>query len=301
MSDINDLLRVDLNAVNEKSKLYSDDGISFFAKNHGVKKIIMKDGAMCYVKGVDIDSGLVSAASSEMYRNIGIATPDVKIFCKKDDRDLVTTIQPDVTSLKDFETVLAADDKDYAKIASTLFSKNKWEIFYDESFKNRLLTFMTPECLEQLQNVFLVDELRTDNDRHAKNYFFYKNKQSKLYEGVIVIDLDNMQIFNYGVATKDDFENFLYMQYGSATPQQSTDFVSQKQRIKDIRELINEGVLNQKNIEVLTRALKFDFSKTVREIAKEKKIDKKQKNLILRTVDRLWEYNRETVGKDLGL
>ena len=160
---------------------------------------------------------------------------------------------------------------------------------------------MTEDCLEQLKNMFLADELRTDIDRHSKNYFFYKNKDSEKYEGVIVIDLDQMVIFNYSGLGKTYFEEFLLSPYESEIPHLKLDNVCYKQRVRDMREIVQDGVLSNDNIEMLRKLLSYDFGAEMDRTCKEQGLRFKRKNMIVEPVKRLWEYNNETIGKDLGL
>ncbi|MBR4998822.1 MAG: hypothetical protein IKY10_02975, partial [Clostridia bacterium] len=162
--------------------------------------------------------------------------------------------------------------------------------------------FMTPECLTQLENVFLVDELRTDPDRTTLNYFLTKAKGSQKYEGVVVIDLENMLLFDYcRNGEKDDFKNFILYPYSTATPQQNQDVATYKQRVVDLKELIQSGSLSKDNITVLKNALTYDFPKEIKKACKERKLKGKKRSIIVDPVERLWEYNNNEIGKDLGL
>ena len=136
-----------------------------------VDKIYIGDRSSKFIlKHSGIPHGLLTVASSKLYKNAGILTPEVYLI-KPDNRMTTTTIQEDVTNINGLDTILAADDVEYSKIDKKIFGKFKWQMFYDYGVNNMFLQFMTPECFEQLQNVFLADELRTDIDRHthAKN------------------------------------------------------------------------------------------------------------------------------------
>ena len=284
-----------------KKGLNINDVITFIqTKSDCVAKYQVADGKTCFVKDVDIKTGISSIASSRLYEKIGILTPPVSLIAKKD-RYTIQTIQPNVEDLDGVKTILANSDLEYKKIQTRAFGKYKWQMFYDEGLITTLLKFMTPGCLTDLQNMFLVDELRTDGDKHLKNYFFYKTKDSDKYEGVIGIDLDLMQIYNYCGSKKEDFTNFLVYPYQTATPHQSYDNVCYKQRITDMRQLAQDGVLSASNINVITSALEYDFPKEVKSACKDCKLGFGERNDVVRPVERLWEYNRETLGKDLGM
>ena len=269
-------------------------------KSNCVTQYAFANGKTGFVKKVDIKTGIASIASSRLYEKIGILTPPVYFVAKKD-KYTIQTIQPNVEDLDGVSTILANNDLEYAKIQTRAFGTYKWQIFYDEWLISTLLKFMTPDCLTALQNMFLVDELRTDGDKHLKNYFFYKTKGSDKYEGVVGIDLDLMQIYNYCGSKKEDFANFLVYPYTTATPHQSCDYVCYKQRISDMRQLAQDNVLSASNINAITNALQQDFPKEIKNACKDSKLRFGERAEIVKPVERLWEYNRETIGKDLGM
>ena len=269
-------------------------------KTDCVDKYEITNGKTCFVKTVDTKTGVSSIASSKLYEKVGILTPPVSFIAKKD-RYSIQTIQPNVEDINTVKTILANNDIEYRKIQTRAFGKYKWRLFYDKSLIDTLLKFMTPSCLTALQNMFLVDELRTDGDKHLKNYFFYKSKDSDKYEGIIAIDLDLMQIYNYCGSKKDDFDNFLVFPYQTATPHQSYDNVCYKQRIMDMCQLAEDAVLSKENISAITSALEFDFPKEIKATCKDSRLSFRERSEIVGPIERLWEYNRKTIGKDLGL
>lgn len=252
------------------------------------------------VKRAIAPKGLLSIASSKIYKRAGIQTPEVYGIgtC---DRRLVNTIQEDVSNINGLEIILPYNDVDFKKINKKVFGKYKWQIFYDRNLENTFLQFMTPECLEQLKEVFLADELRTDIDRHIKNYFFYKEKGSDKYQGIIVIDLDQMIIYNYCMCHPENFEAFVNYNYPSSTPQMADDSVCYRQRVRDIMELIQDGVLSDRNIEMMKTLLQEDFAQEIKMACKQQGLSRKQRNEAALPVEMLWDYNRETVGRELGL
>ena len=269
--------------------------------NTNVERVFIEKPTSRYIlKKTNSPQGLASAASSKMYKQSNIQTPQV-FLTRTNDKNIVRTIQEDISDINGFETVLAGEDVEFTKIAWNICGKYKWQIFYDANFEYKLLNIMTEDCLEQLKNMFLADELRTDIDRHSKNYFFYKNKDSEKYEGVIVIDLDQMVIFNYSGLGKTYFEEFLLSPYESEIPHLKLDNVCYKQRVRDMRELVQDGVLSNDNIEMLRKLLSYDFGAEMDRTCKEQGLRFKKKNMIVEPVKRLWEYNNETIGKDLGL
>lgn len=267
----------------------------------GVDKVsIGEDDRTFIVKHSLTRKGLASVATSRMYKDAGIYTPQVYLL-GTEDKSLVNTIQEDITNINGFETILPNDDLEYMKIDQKVYGKFKWQLFYDRGLENHFLQFMTPECLEQLKNIFLADEVRTDVDRHYMNYFFYKRKGSSRYEGVIVFDLEMMKIYKYCGEKKQDFENFLLYHYGSATPQMRDDNACYKQRVVDICELIQDGVLSDGNIETLKKILQTDFPKDLMQACKKQRLSRRVRNKVVNPVAYLWEYNNKTIGKELGL
>jgi hypothetical protein len=71
--------------------------------------------------------------------------------------------------------------------------------------------------------------------------------------------------------------------------------------MNDMRQLVQDDVLSSSNIETITSALEFDYPKELIHTCKEAKVSHREKKEIVRPVESLWEYNRETLGKDLGL
>ena len=278
-----------------------DDVLKFVQrKSDCVAKYEVPDGKTCFVKDVYTKTGISSIASSRLYEKAGILTPPVHLVTKKDSYT-IQTIQPNVEDIDGVKTILANSDLEYKKIQTMAFGKYKWQIFYDEDLIATLLEFMTPSCLTSFQNMFLVDELRTDGDKHLKNYFFYKTKDSDKYEGVIGIDLDLMQILNYCGSKKDDFTRFLFCPYQTATPHQAYDNTCYKERITDMCQLAQDGVLSTSNIDAITTALDCDFPKEIKSACKDSKLGFGERNDIIKPVERLWEYNRETIGRELGM
>lgn len=252
------------------------------------------------VKRASNQQAIASIAASRMYKEIGIITPPVFLL-KNQVKNSTNTIQQDVTYFDNFSTVLAADEVAFEKLDKKVFGKYKWQMFFDTELEMEFLKFMTPDCLEQLKNVFLVDEIRTDSDRHNRNYFFYRGKNSDKHEGVIAIDLEQMMIFNYCGRNKYNFKDFLVMPYASATPQLTIDEKSYIERVRDIRELMQEGVLSESNLEALLNAINYDYPGEVKRVAKERNLHGKEKRYATDPIERLWEYNRKTIGKDFGL
>ena len=241
---------------------------------------------------------IAAAASANMYKIANIITPEIHLL-EPSDKYFSFSIQQDVGSIDGIDSTLGVNCPELAAISNAVFGHYKWEIFYNSDLSRAFLQFMTPSCLDQFKNLFLADELRTDNDRHNKNYFLYKTSNSAKYEGVIAIDLENLVIFNFCGQSKDDFDSFLYSNYISSTPQSTFDSKCYKQRIEDINELIQDGVLSKSNIETLKAILQYNFPAEINKLCKQSHIRGAAKNKIVTPISRLWEYNQNTVGKEL--
>ena len=258
------------------------------------------NGSPIVIKKSSTDKGLASVASSRMYKKMGINTPELYLLNNKD-KQITVTFQSDVSSIAGFITTLAADSVQYKKFIQQAFGRNKWEIFYNQDLIHKLLQFMTPQCLEQFQNIYLVDELRTDNDRHTHNYFFYRTPNSDKYQGIIAIDLDNMVVYNFCNGNREDFKNFLYLPYGSATPQQSRDYICYFDRVNQLRQVLEDDVLSQENINALRNSLKFNLPKELKKACIARGLNIRERHKVVDPIKYLWEYNQNTIGKDLGL
>ena len=269
---------------------------------YAVKKVKVAGSDKDYLlKETSSPIAVATVASANMYNNIDIATPTITPL-RPTKKGIIQTIQPDITQLPGVDILLANDDREYMRITQSIMGRDKWEIFYNYDFQSRLLQIMTPECLEQLQNMFLVDELRTDIDRHALNFFLWRKKGSKLYEGIIVIDLEQMEVMTKCGTSKADFENFLYTPYYSVTPQHKKDYLCYIEKVHHIRNLIQEGVLTQNNIDTMVSALKYDLARDIKKINHKLGIyGGNDYNQSVVPIQRLQDYNRKTIGKDLGL
>ena len=292
---------LDPNILNKKNYVQLDNGLH---RSYKYVRKIKPDNTdqIYYLKSLESSRAIGSAASAKMYSDVGIETPATQVFKEKGTSNHERSIiQPDVTQNKDIETVLARNDIEFKKIFQDFSTRYKWQIFYDYDIQKKFLKFMTPTCLESLKNIYLIDELRSDIDRTLNNYFLYKNPDSKLYEGVIVIDLAQMQIYNYAPTTRSAFTDFLVNSYTSITPTQKEDCSTYMNRIHMLRELIDDGVMSSYNIETMVKALKHDFPKDIQILCKKQKLSRKLTNQTYSPIARLWEYNQKELGKDLGL
>lgn len=271
-----------------------------------VKKYML-DGISYYVKSWNDEQSIAGVTTSQMYNHIGILTPPAYIICRNTKaKQTLSTVTQNVQSLKKLVVELASSSEQVKKFrhhyGERFFNYFQWQIFTDKHTQNTLLKFMTQGCIEQLIDIFLVDELRTDKDRHNSNYYLYKSPNSDKYEGVIPIDLELVDILQHKPCTSTEFNSYIWRKpYTTFTPTGViTNPKTYHERMCDLRELLNKGNIPNRNIETLKKALSFDYPQTIAQTCQNPHLQK-YKNSTYEPYARLWEYNRETLGKDLDL
>ena len=259
-----------------------------------------------YLKPIGEQNELIQPiASSQLLKHVGIATPP--IFVTNDYDDFFATTQ-DIQNLP-INTIIASKitTSDQYNIHRKMskatdfpsYWLEKWRFIKD--YKHLFLEFMTPECFDEFVSMFLIDEIRTEQDCHDDNYFLWKRPNSDKYEGIIRFDLDNVFITNGYVTSIDDFKDFLEQEYFSYDPFLHKDWKSYTDRHNDLRELLNEDILSNNNIVVLRNALEFDLPQTIKTIGKKYNMEENEINKIYTPIAMLWEYNRKHLGKDLEI
>lgn len=266
---------------------------------------LMIDGVHYFVKGNNGEYSIVDIASANMYNAIGIPTPPVHTIekpaggCQR--QNVISLASQDVNSIEGIKFDVA--DKLLSQpdiVRNRLLTMYKWDPLYDTHLQRVLLTYMTKECFEQLVGLFLVDELRGDTDRHENNYFFYKSEGSEKYEGVLPIDHEMMNILHFDLSKKSNLYNYLASNTHTPNMFGSLDNASYLQRIKDIKELLQDGILTAGQIDLLKKAIKFNLPKEVKKIGKNPHF-KVYKKFAYDGVSRLWEYHQKDLGRELGL
>jgi hypothetical protein len=314
----------DFESMNFKRKneaiLFTDHAIKLVDRHNSISpaysnvRSFIIDGIPVVVKDWQDEISLYSLATSQMYDDIGIVTPPEYIIRheqphigkikvahhSKDYTNLFCTFAQNISSVRKISPELAIRIKEYKKVVANCGNKNyKWSILTEPALRHKFLEFMTEKCLDELMTLHLVDELRTEVDRHMGNLFLYKTKGSDKYDGVIAIDNGFGQI----AQNKDiSFQDLLMFTYGSHTPQDGVGTTSYPNRIDEIRNLLYNGYIKKTQSKFLRKALKYDFPGTIKSVCKKYKIKgtKYNKTLYDKTA-RLWEYNQETIGRDLGL
>lgn len=269
----------------------------FKTKRYGV----IIDGKHYFAKGISDVRSIAEIASSRMYNEIGIPTPPVNVVELPKQgvfqRPQNVIINPNVRNIKGLQFTSATDFFRREDVTRFVFdsvnSKFKWAPLYDNSFRRFFEQYMTRECYDQLIALMLADELRSERDRHTGNYFFYKKKDSNIFEGVIPIDNEMMAI-----ADSERFEDFLYVPYTSPTITGISDKKDYASRVRDIKDLIQDGVLSESQIALIRRELDFDLDKVAKEVGK-KSVFRSDRKKAYDLISELTEYNRNEIGKEL--
>lgn len=265
-----------------------------------VHRVNVGDDQRKYIlKYSDFERGVAGIASSRMYKSVGMHTPQIQPLCVTDKGSLIN-IQRDIFDIEGIEKMFA-DDKEYLIMQDTLFGKDKWQLFYDIELQSIFKSFMTHDCFEQFKNDIILRGLRSDIDGKLEHYVLCRKKGENKYSELISIDLEEMHIlqFNQSYSSKQNFENFLYTPYRSATPQQTLDCASYKRRMEECKKVIRDGVLSKSNIETMKKAINYDLPKEFDNICVDQSIRGTQRRKIVEPVRRLWQYNYDNLEKEL--
>jgi len=244
----------------------------------------------------DLSDNFQALASCDLFNYIGILTPPIYLT-KVPQKPLYSQISPEININKDFSECKQAS---FTPILKPFFDRHncvddyKWKILQNKDICEYFLNFMTPECFDELINMFLVDELRSEGDRHYNNYFFYKNHGSDKFNGIIPIDFDLVAILDFeDCGTRESFNSFLKKKYCGKSPLTKVVKESHENNILNIKKLIDEGRLTECNVEALKTALNFDFPAAVNKYADKYQASDFERNRIYTPLSFLWEYNRE--------
>lgn len=272
------------NMVFKMAPSLSVDGVEYFAKRHKCARTIG-----------DI-------ASAKMYGEIGFVTPPLYTLKEKEGRgkEDCFVISQNIRSIGGYDFIVEEDLMLSEIGVFPTVSGNDFAPLYDESVRDRLLEFMTEECLDERMGLGLNDTIRTEIDRHGENVYYYKKSGAKRYEGIVPIDHEFMRILYDGVNNRDELKTILNSPYMSYTFIGSSRETSYADRVEEVLSLINSGKIKEKQILQLKNALEFDLPKTMKEVAKNPFL-KPYADRPIEQAERLWEYNRNTIGKELGL
>lgn len=255
-----------------------------------------------YMKDFYFNLSYVELASSQMYNDLGLMCPPVHMLSVPN-KNRTQIVSQDVTSIDGLEVVVASKsivEEDVFSFEKEIY--NKWETLYNPRIRDELLEHMTPECLEQLMIMHVLDEVRSESDRHLGNYFFYKHKGKEKFEGVIPIDNEFARVVFDNIRTKEDFERFLQNKYLAPTPLMSHDNISYKERMTNLKNVIHRGLLTKEQMDILKSELNYDFPKTIKDQPHNSCLKKYQKDAY-DGISRLWEYHHgdDGIAQELGL
>jgi hypothetical protein len=194
------------------------------------------------------------------------------------------------------------------------YLKDKWK-FHEEyattinsELREYLLQFMTPECLDEWNNLFYGASLIGSGDVHDSNYYFYKlDPNSKKFDGIIAIDNEYMFLTKYAYQlgerkkAKDVFNEYLKTPFSMYLPLSSYELnylmcndATHEERLCELNELIQCGDLNAGQIQVLKNMVNYDYEKEIQKILSQYPgIKCEQDKLDL--IKYMTEYNRDNL------
>ena len=268
----------------------SDDG----------KKIIINN-VPCFYKE-DFHPRLLSGiTASRMYKALGIPTP-VTSLATGIFGNTIHTLSQDVKGLeeKGYDISIASDTPLFKLLMKPADNRgvasNKFADFADEKINVLMLKFMTNDCLDELKNIILLDELRTDPDRHWHNFFFYKKQGAKKWEGIIPIDLELSYIFTTNNARYKFFDH----SYSSYTLLGDRDcFLTLSKRMNNVKDAIQKGYLNESQLNTLKQGVTFNYPYLVSTL--QKKYFPNSKTTITDNINYLWNHNYQALKDELSL
>lgn len=177
-------------------------------------------------------------------------------------------------------------------------SKYNWTILNDHYAKSYMLTQMTKDCYNDFINMFLADKFCAYEDRHYENYFFYRPRGEKLWQGVIAID--NGLIMPHRVAS-EFFEDkrmgrriIECSDLNSWTPQGTRNYSSHSKNIREIKDLLEKGSFESAQEETIKKIIEYPYEDKLKSICAGYNIPTNQ---VYDSVARLWEYNREEMSR----
>ena len=258
-----------------------------------------------YTKDIDnLGVALQSIATSRLYSKLGINTPE--IYLSKSRQGKLKTLSQDVSSLDGLISQIAMQCPEVRKkrhaYGEFFYNFFKWQVFLDPSTQRKMKEYMTDECYNKLLNIIIADELRTDSDRHACNYFLVKHPETSKYHDIIPIDFDLCQIILAKVKTEKDFQSFISEKvYTSATPTGASDnLLTYSKRIEDLRNLLQAGNIPEEQINFIRTYLNTRLSDEIQNIETPSQLQY-CKASTHDTFAILEEYNLKTLGHDLGM
>jgi len=243
---------------------------------------------------------LQAKSSAKLYSVNGILCPPIYLGKEKESHTL-TQITEDITGLKELAYCEHPSRfSPYYQLQKKLnYSSNVFKSAV--KIKNKFQNIMTDECFNDLTNMFLIDELRSEADRNSGNYYLYNFKDSDKYSGVAVFDFDLAQVLKLKIQNREDFKHFLGVSYLSFGLQLEPEFKNYYDRIMTIKKYILSGKATDSNIDTIRKTLEVDYPADIKNTGEEFQFDEEEINKAYTPISYMWEFNREMLGKDLGL
>ena len=263
------------------------------------------DGTSFHAKKMHKKHPMMEFATDAMYKEIGI--PVLPIYPLETDGKgdkKFKTISQHVYDIDGLIFAISGEiqkDRDFSYFR--VFNDYKWAMFYDKKLQEVFLKYMTPECFEMLGALYLIDELRTEVDRHEDNLFYAKDYEDRKLSTILAFDneLAEILLVDTPPTSKEEFERFIKHPYFSYTPQNgSSPQLSYQTRIDNFKKLIQDNVLTPRQIKMVEAALKFDFPTEIKKAGTHPYLQD-EATTAYDAVSRLWEYNNTELGKELGM
>lgn len=245
----------------------------------------------------------VELGSTQMYNHLGMFTPPANIVDSPLFPSRVYLATQDVASLKDYTVTIASKSKVAEITKDTRYIGDKqWDLLYNKKTQDKLHECMTEDCFEKFISLFLLDEIRTECDRHQSNFFFIKHKNAKKYEDIIPIDNEFAQVAYNQADTADKFKDFLEFSYLSETPSSAYFDETFINRMNGIKQLLHEGKLTPAQIALIKKELQYNLPKAIKEGSHHPELEQNCQDAS-NAMSYIWEYHHGSDGlaRELGL
>lgn len=280
--------------------VYLDEDLEYEGtKFYYDKKALYLGDSKYYAKPFNYEFSVCQLATDNFYDYLGFKVPQSTLMCTKGKQENLFVISHDAEdAYKDLP------NKQHLKI-NIPGSYNKetfrWAILYDPRIREEYLKIMTPECFDEFINMMLVDELHTEFDRHSRNYYFYKSNDSEKFEGIIPIDNEASNIvIAPAPRNKARLMSYIKEPYKAQTPFGTRDYFSYSKRIRQIQLLIQNGLLNENNIEMIRKALNDDYAERFYQQCNNP-YTQLYGDSTYTPVSLLWDYARTELDKEIDL
>ena len=175
-----------------------------------------------------------------------------------------------------------------------------WGVILEPSVRQELLKHMTVQCYEEIKNMYLLDVIMGNPDRHYLNYFLTKKKGDKKWQSAIAFDNESsiyrncVRDFRCGNA-KDIFaisENIVTNFY---TPQLVTDAKTHAERIQDVCDLIAQGKFTKYQYKLLTDILGYDLPAKISQMYKKYGIKNPDAQKLRDVMSYAWDEHQRAI------